>query len=516
MSKYNLPKNIKEVENNLVSDAVSKMPDGGSFLSVSYFKSLLSSIAIRLYDIYSKFPILIKQFFIQTATGDYLLLRGGEWGIERNSAVGSSGNIILTGTASTVIPEGTEFNNGAGLIYESTSDATISQNTVSVASMSRVGTLVTVNFTENHNLASGIVIDSITGATPADFNASNVQITVTSPKQFTFQQAGTSGSASGTIIAQWTTAKLPIKSQGFGQETNMNAGSILSLLTPILGVDNQAYVDYDEISGGTDIEDLEDYRQRILFRIRNPKTLFNNADIISQAQKIAGVTRIWVFNPDSTVGSLAPTSITRTGNFAVVNKTNHNLFDGNFITVENADQAEYNVIEAPILKIDNDNFAFVVSGSPASPATGSINIKYSYVELGQVKTLFTRDNDASQIPSASEILAVKNKLLEIKPAHIADQDVIVLAPTAVYVDFTFTSISPNTSEMQSAITSALQDFFKIYNNVNEDVKLGDIQAVLGQVIDSAGNQLKYNLSSPSTNISVGLNELALLGDITFA
>jgi uncharacterized phage protein gp47/JayE len=513
---FNLPKNAREVVDRITSDIVARLPDSGSFLFVSFFKSLITGFGLRIYNVYSKIPIMITQFYATTAQNEYLLQIGSQWGISRNPAVGSRGNVVLTGTASTLIPNGTLFNSAGGLVYESPSNATISQSTVNVASMSRVGATVTVNFTENHNLASGIVIDNITGASPSDFNASNVQITVTSKKQFIFTQAGTSGSASGTIVAQWTTAVLEIESQAQGQNTNMVAGSILNLASPILGVDNQAYVDFDEISGGADIEDLEDYRARLLFRIRNPKTLFNNSDIIAKAETVSGVSRVWVFNPDSTVGNITPTSIARSGNIATVNKVGHGLYDGNFITITGASQVEYNVIKAPILKIDDDNFIFIVSGSPATPATGAINIASSYVELGQVKVSFVRDNDDSQIPSALEVEDVKNALLEIKPAHIANQDIIVFAPTAVTVNFTFASIAPSTEAMKTAIKNSLTDFFKIYNNVNEDIKLNDINGILSQVIDSGGNLLNYTLTSPSANIEIGLNEIAVLGTITYS
>ena len=67
-----------------------------------------------------------------------------------------------------------------------------------------------------------------------------------------------------------------------------------------------------------------------------------------------------------------------------------------------------------------NTFAFPVSGSPATPATGTISAAYSYVEEGQVRIGFTRDNDTSIIPSSTEVNTVKDKILEIKPAHMND------------------------------------------------------------------------------------------------
>ena len=373
----NLPKNAKEVADRITSDVVARLPDSGSFLFVSFFKSLITGFGLRIYNVYTKIPIMVTQFYATTAQNEYLLQIGNEWGVPRNPPTGSIGNIVVTGTATTIIPLATLFNNSAGGVYESQANATISQSTITISSMSRIGTTVTVNFTEDHNLASGIMIDNITGATPVDFNATSVQITATSNKQLTFTKAGTAGAATGTIIAQWTTALVSVASQSQGKDANMAAGSILNLAIPILGIDNQGYVDFDELSAGTDVENLESYRQRLLFRIRNPKTLFNNSDIISKMTSVSGVTRAWVFNPDSTVGNFTPTSITRTGNVALVYKVAHGQYNGAFISPSGANQNEYNVVKSPILVIDDDYFIYIVSGSPTTPATGTINISSS-------------------------------------------------------------------------------------------------------------------------------------------
>tara|TARA_R110000868_G_C10972986_1_gene771134 strand:- start:25799 stop:27346 length:1548 start_codon:yes stop_codon:yes gene_type:complete len=513
---FNLPKNAKEVVDRIISDVLARLPDSGSFLFVSYFKSLITGFGLRLYNVYTKIPIMLTQFYATTAQNEYLLEIGNQWGITRNPTTGSSGNIVLTGTVTTNIPIATLFNNSAGLVYETQTDGIITQSTTSIDSMSRIGTTVTVNFPVDHNLASGIVIDNITGATPTDFNATSVQITVTSKKQFTFTQAGTAGNASGTIVAQWTTTSVTVASQTQGKITNMVSGSIINLSTPILGIDNQGYVDFGELSAGTDIEDLESYRKRLLFRMRNPKTLFNNSDIISKMTSVSGVTRAWVFNPDSTVNNITPVSITWLDGVATVYKPNHGFYNGTFITVINAVESEFNLTKAQILKKDDDYFIYIVAGSPTTPATGTISISGSYVELGQVKMSFVRDNDDSQIPSGTEVNTVKDALLEIKPGFMADQDVIVFTPIAVNVDFTFTSISPNTTAMKTAIEATLKNFFKIYNNVNEDIKFSNISAVLSQVIDGGGNLLQYTLSIPTANIEIGLNQIAILGDINYS
>ena len=512
---FNLPSDRKEVYNRIVSDFTAQIPDSGAFLPASYVSSILKSLANRVFDNYQKINLMIKEFFIQTASAAYIPRWGDVYGITRNPPVGSSGNIVLTGTAATLIPVGTTLQSASGISYTTQADTTISLNTVSIASMSRTGATVSVNFSSTHNLASGITV-SITGATPSNFNATNVRITVTTANQFQFTQAGTAGSPTGTLIAQWTTAVAQVNSNIQGANTNITAGGVLTLSSPISGANNSAFIDLNEISGGTDQESANSYRARVLFRIQFPFSFFNKNAIIGQAKQIAGVTRVWVFSPDSTSAGISISSITRNGQIATATSTAHGLVSGNYITVFGATQSEYNVVRKQVVVIDANTFAYVVSGSPATPATGTITASYSYVELGQVRVLFARDNDTSIIPSSTEVNAVKDKLLEIKPAHIGDGDIIVSAPIAIPVNITFSTLSPNTTAMQTAITNSLTDFFKISNNVGQNITLADLNGLISRTIDGNGNVPIYTLSSPSVDTAIGLNKIGTLGAITYA
>jgi len=510
----NLPSNRKEVYNRIVSDVTAQLPDSGAFLPASYLGSLIKGLAYRVYDNYQKILIMINQFFVNTATGIYLERWGNTYGVTRTVATSATGNVVFSGTAATSIPSGTSLQSASSITYTTQSSTTISLNSVSVSSMSRTGTLVTVNFTAAHNLASGITV-TITGATPTDFNASNVIITVTSATQLQFTQAGTAGSASGTIIAEWTTANVAVVANSQGQNTNVSAGGILTLGSPITGVNNNAFVDFGELSGGTDIEGDTSYRSRVLFRIQFPFSFFNVNALINQAKLIAGVTRVWIFSPSTTSASISISNLVRAGQIATATSTAHGLVSGSYVTVTGAVQNEYNVIEKRVIVIDANTFAFPVSGSPTTPATGTISASYSYVEEGQVRIGFTRDNDASIIPSSTEVNIVKDKILEIKPAHMSDDDVIVFSPTAVSIPVTFSSLSPNTTAMRTAITNSLTDFFKLSNNIGQNVKLADIDAVIKQTIDSSGSVPIYTLSAPSADTTIGLNQIGTLGVITF-
>ena len=105
----NLPSNKKEVYNRIVSDFTAQIPDSGAFLPASYLASILKSVAFRIYDNYQKITLMINQFFVQTASVAYIPRWGDTYGITRNPAIGSSGRIVLSGTAGTLIPAGTNL-----------------------------------------------------------------------------------------------------------------------------------------------------------------------------------------------------------------------------------------------------------------------------------------------------------------------------------------------------------------------------------------------------------------------
>jgi len=66
----------------------------------------------------------------------------------------------------------------------------------------------------------------------------------------------------------------------------------------------------------------------------------------------------------------AVTQITRSGTTATVNHSGHNLSTNDWIHVKGCNQSEYNIV-AQVTYVDANNYSYQVSGTPASPATGS-------------------------------------------------------------------------------------------------------------------------------------------------
>lgn len=75
----------------------------------------------------------------------------------------------------------------------------------------------------------------------------------------------------------------------------------------------------------------------------------------------------------------AITSITRSGSVATVTKTSHNLNVGDYFIVRGANEIEYNRLHQVTNVIDANSFEYNVSGTPSTPATGTITLQIVYL-----------------------------------------------------------------------------------------------------------------------------------------
>lgn len=148
-----------------------------------------------------------------------------------------------------------------------------------------------------------------------------------------------------------------------------------------------------------------------------------------------------------------------------------------------------------------------------------------YPQEGQVKVAFLRDNDANPLPSAQEVADVYNRLLALElQAHTAPEDLIVLSPPPYTVNFTFTSITPDTPGMRLAIAAALKQFFLEEAQWGGTITTLDYECVIKSAVDlSTRQRLKsFVLTSPSadivagTTVGYGYDDYPVLGTVTFA
>lgn len=91
-----------------------------------------------------------------------------------------------------------------------------------------------------------------------------------------------------------------------GLAGNQLSGEILTLLNPILDVNDFATVDTDGLNGGTDVEKDDSFRSRILQRIQNGPEIGRLIDYETWARETIGVsiTRVWAFKGYAGAGSI--------------------------------------------------------------------------------------------------------------------------------------------------------------------------------------------------------------------
>lgn len=513
-----IPESAAEVENRAKTDVQRELPESNPFLKNSWLFALITSFANRIFDFYLQLLAAIKENFPDTATGTFLERWSAIWGNQRLAATQATGSVVATGTATAIVPSGTVMTHSTGN-YTSTSSATISDQLISVSGIVRSGNTATVTTTSDHGLANNVVV-SISGAVEPEYNVTNILITVTGLNTFEYIVLGSpSTPATGTILAGFTSASVPVQSVDFGVDANLDAGEELTLQSPIVNVDDTLTTDFGAVGGGTDQETDASLRLRLLDRIQDPVAHFNASDIKDKAKEVAGVTRVFVQEAGFTIGTAAITSITRLGNVATVTLTAVADFQsGQTVTITGADQTDYNVIDAPILVESTTIFHYIVANTPLSPATGTI-LSTVTVAIGQVRIFFMRDNDINPIPSGSEVATVKAKIEEILPANTdEDNDLFVLAPVAVTTDFTFSALAPNTSTMQTAIINNLKAFYADNTSVGVKIEEDAYRAAIFNTVDTETGDvvISFDLSTPTADIVIASDEIGVLGNVVFS
>lgn len=95
------------------------------------------------------------------------------------------------------------------------------------------------------------------------------------------------------VSFQTTTARALVRAVDVGAQGNQAAGAALQLVSPVLGVQSDAVVDAGGITGGADLEPLEDYRDRVGERFKNVPHGGAPDDYVRWAKEQPGVTRAW-------------------------------------------------------------------------------------------------------------------------------------------------------------------------------------------------------------------------------
>jgi len=288
----NLPTYQTIVDRNR-SDLKRFLEDLDPTIYASLIRAIVDSNSGRHYDSTLSINQLAKELFPDTASLDYLTRWAAYEGLTPFSEEQSEGYYVATGTAGSIIPAGRKVSTQDGNNYNVNLAATIANNSISITSLTRVGSIVTAVTSEPHKFASNMEVN-ITGATPIDYNGTYT-IIATAENEFTYTISATPTTpATGTILADADCAYVYITSDESGQVQNLDSGAQLDLTTLEAGVDQTGYVAVLGVLGGRDTETKASLLNRTVQSRANPVANFNVSAITLAALSIQGVTRVKV------------------------------------------------------------------------------------------------------------------------------------------------------------------------------------------------------------------------------
>lgn len=286
---FNLPTSISSIFTKLANDVKGLISKSNPFKNKSLTKAILTAFAGRIWDVYKQIEAFIDEMFDDTSSEFYLVREASDYGMEKTPATVATGYISVVGDEGKTIPKDAEFSIDSK-VYIVDSDTDITEKTPAVTLAYDAGVVV-ATFAADQGLGTGQEIN-ISGASETSLNG-DFEISVLTAKtvQYSADVAG-SGSDSGT--ATYNNALVPVTSNGYGDEYNLNSGEVLTIGSSIAGVDNEAVVIYDGITGAVDIEDTEDLRSRLQYRKKNPASFFNESQVRSKFLELSWVKKVFI------------------------------------------------------------------------------------------------------------------------------------------------------------------------------------------------------------------------------
>ncbi|NQE47976.1 baseplate J/gp47 family protein [Herbaspirillum rubrisubalbicans] len=112
---------------------------------------------------------------------------------------------------------------------------------------------------------------------------------------------------------------------------------------------------------------------------------------------------------------------------------------------------------------------------------------------GTVTVRFVRDNDATIIPDAAAVAAVKTYLESVKPVTA---ELYVVAPVAAPINFQISGLNPNTAAVKDAVNAELADLLRREAIPGGTILVSHIRAA----ISSAAGEADHVLVSPVANV----------------
>ena len=306
----NLPEDAAAIDRLIKQDIKAELPQSNPFLRNSWFAAFATTLANRLDDFSFSLRRVEAESIPDTAV-DQLERWASIFGIFRGVASGVTSTtnkpslITFTGTVGSAIPIGSIVASSDGQPYPTKAAVTIQNVEQGISGITNAGGIATATTTaDNHGMSSSVQA-TVGGAVQPEYNGI-FDITIVAANQFTYAISGTPITATGTITVAGDFASAEVTSTpgNVGAVENQDFPTPLTLQSPIAGVDDEALVEFDGLTGGIDAQTDESLRSELVERIREPVAHFNASDIVTQAKLIDGVTRVFVNEASPAAGQV--------------------------------------------------------------------------------------------------------------------------------------------------------------------------------------------------------------------
>lgn len=274
---------------------------------------------------------------------------------------------------------------------------------------------------------------------------------------YVYASTSSSTVSSGTVTVTIEAVLPPIdpvsNPTGSGASGNAPSGTVLTLQTAISGIQSGG-ASSTALTGGSDIEQDEALRSRMLLAYQKPPQGGDPADYVEWALAVPGVTRAWC----------APNGF-GTGTVVV------------YIMLDVAESAHGGFPQG------SDGVSQYDKGSDGTPR-------------GVIAT--------------GDQLTVADSIISVQPVTAL---VYAVAPTSNTINFTISGIGTPSSAIQSAISTAIQSALLAQGSpiAGTSAELSAIESAIAAIAGTAG----FVITSPSGNIANVVGKLPILGTVTY-
>ena len=293
---------LQQITDRNRADVRTALPDVDPTIRGTFIGAFVDSASAREFELYQVIKQLQDQLFPQTATGEFLERWADYDGLSSLPATAADGDITVSGTVATNVPAGTEFRSAGDIVLSTLASINLQNISATISSLTSIGSTATAVTSSDHGLASGISA-TISEAFESAYNGT-FPVTALDNATFTFEVSGSPPTDTGSPVVNFDGAVLAVETSGTGQSQNIGSGASAAITTPIAGLDDTGFIRPDGIVGGTDVETDDLLRSRTLEKRAAFEALFNVGILTVEAEKVPGVTRVFIKEITPTVGAV--------------------------------------------------------------------------------------------------------------------------------------------------------------------------------------------------------------------